>query len=366
VKKTRIALAAGLLAALTLSACGTAAPTSQTTGESAEPTAAAPALSLSACGGSVGSGQIATNPIATPDTSIEHKMAITMIVEHPSLVKISDGFKDAISDAGVKVSYVEDSAQNDVANTTTIAGKYASDPDIEVILAIATPSAQAMVNAVSDRPILYAGVTDPVTAGITAAWGATGTNVSGTSDLNPNGCPLALVQEALGVEKVVKVGFPYTLTEQNSAVQLQQLQDEAEGTGVEIVPAGISSAAELTQALETLKSKGVSAIHIGTDNTIVNSVEQVIAFCQQNQIPLFSLDTDSVEKGTIAARGIDYYKLGRATGEMALQILGGTDVGTIAQLQVLDTQIVANPAAAASFGVELPAAFTEGAQLVES
>ncbi|MDR1790092.1 MAG: ABC transporter substrate-binding protein [Propionibacteriaceae bacterium] len=309
------------------------------------------AVSLAGCGGSGSSGS--------------YKIAITKFLAHPSLDQISDGFKDALKEAGIEATYVEDDAQAEVANTTTIAGKYAADSSIDLVLGIATPSAQALVTAITDRPILYAGVTDPVTAGIVPSWEASGTNVTGTSDLNPEGKPLGLILEALGADNVTKVGFPYTLSEANSVQQLEQLQAEAEGTGVEIVPAGVSNASELTQGLESLKSKGVNAIHIGTDNTIVGAMSQVVSYCQQNQIPLFTLDTNSVSEGSIAARGIDYYKLGQRTGEMAIQILkDGVDPGTIPQLQVLDTEVVANPTAAAAMGVTLSEEFLANATIV--
>jgi putative ABC transport system substrate-binding protein len=349
VKKPLI-LAAGLIAAaLTFSACGT--PAASTSADPAESSAAAT--------------EPASEAPATEAPTKTFKIAITKFLAHPSLDLISDGFKAALEAGGVVAEYVEDDAQAETANTTTIAGKYAADSSIDLILAIATPSAQALVTAVKDRPILYAGVTDPVSAGIVPSWEASGTNVSGTSDLNPEGKPLGLILEALGADKVKKVGFPYTLSEKNSEVQLQQLQAEAEGTGVEIVPAGVSNASELGQGLESLKAKGVDAIHVGTDNTIVGAISQVISFGQQNKIPIFSLDTNSVTEGTVAARGIDYYKLGERTGEMAVQILvDGVDVGTIPQLQVLDTEIVVNVDAAAAFGVTLPDAFVSGAKPV--
>ncbi|MDR1852576.1 MAG: ABC transporter substrate-binding protein [Propionibacteriaceae bacterium] len=326
---------------------------------------AASALALGACSST---STNTTQPSAGTESSeakVTAKIAITKFLAHPSLDLIADGFKEAVAEAGIDATYVEDDAQSEVANTTTIAAKYASDSSIDLILAIATPSAQAVVNAVTDRPVLYAGVTDPVAASIVPSWEASGTNVTGTSDLNPEGKPLGLILEAMGTDKVKKVGFPYTLSEKNSEIQLQALKDEAEGTGVEIIGVGVSNASELTQALSSLKDKGVDAIHVGTDNTIVSAIEQVVSFGQENKIPVFTLDTNSVEQGSVAARGIDYQMLGVHTGEMAVQILkDGTDPGTIPQLQVTDTEIVANPTAAKKYGLELPEAFLADAKIV--
>ncbi|MDR2381466.1 MAG: ABC transporter substrate-binding protein, partial [Bifidobacteriaceae bacterium] len=241
----------------------------------------------------------------------------------------------------------------DQANTATIAGKYAADASFDLILAIATPSAQAMVTQVTDRPVLFAGVTDPVVAGLVPSWEPSGTNVTGTSDLNPEGRPAALIQEIMGKDNVKTIGFLYSLGEKNSEVQLDALRAEAEPLGIEVKESGISNSSELATGAQALAD--VDAIFVGTDNAVVTGLEQVVAFGQDNGIPLFVADAASVERGAVAVRGIDYYELGKRTGEMAYEILvEGKNPGDIATLQVIDTQIVVNPGAAQEFGLTIP------------
>ncbi|MDR2348057.1 MAG: ABC transporter substrate-binding protein [Bifidobacteriaceae bacterium] len=292
-----------------------------------------------------------------------YQIAITQYLAHPSLDAITQGFKDALADKGVEVEYTYDDAQGEQANTATIAGKYAADGDLDLIVAVATPSAQAVVAQERDRPVLYAGVTDPVAAGLVPAWEASGTNVSGTSDLNPEGKPAALIEEIMGKGNVKTIGYLYSLGEKNSEVQLDALRAEAEALGMEVKESGIANSSELVAGAQALAD--VDVIFVGTDNTVVTGLEQVVAFGQENQIPLFVADAASVERGAVATRGIDYYQLGVRTGEMAYEILvEGKKAGDIPSLQVTDTQVVANPEAAEAFGLTIPAAILEGAEVV--
>jgi putative ABC transport system substrate-binding protein len=297
-----------------------------------------------------------------------YEIAITQYVAHPSLDLITKGFKDALAEKGwnegKEVNYTYDDAQAEASNTATIAGKYAADAKYQLILAVATPSAQAVAAAIQDRPVLFAGITDPVASGIIPSWDANpSSNVTGTSDLNPEGKPAALIKDALG-DTVKTIGFPYSLAEANSKVQLELLRTEAEPFGISVTEAGISSPSELVSGLESLS--GVDAIFVGTDNTVVNGIDQVISFCNDKKIPLFTGDTSSVASGAVASRGIDYYQMGKRTGEMAYEILAnGKKPGDIPPLKVTDTEIIVNTKAAEAQGLALPEAFVANAKPAE-
>jgi putative ABC transport system substrate-binding protein len=331
-----IGLAAVAVAALAAAGCGADEPAgggaSQTTGPAA---------------------------VSAPETET-YNIAITQFLAHPSLDLITQGFKDGLAEKGVSADYTYDDAQGDQTNTATIAGKYAADGDLDLIMAVATPSAQAVVNQIADRPVLFAGVTDPVEGGLVPSWEASKTNVTGTSDLNPEGYPAKLIQEIMGQENVKTIGYLYSLGEKNSVVQLDLLKAEAEPLGLTVKESGIASASELTAGVQALSE--VDAIYVGTDNTVVDGIEQVVSFGQDNQIPVFVADASSVERGAVATRGIDYYELGKRTADMAYEILvNGVAPGDIAPLQVTDTQIIVNPDAAAAYGLTVPEAILAGA-----
>ena len=307
-------------------------------------TAAMAAATLTACGSDQEKQADSTSPAAEGPT---YAIAITQFLAHPSLDAITAGFKDALAEKGLNAKYTEEDAQGDVPNCTTIAGNFANG-NYDLILAVATPSAQAMVNQVEDVPVLFAGITDPVAAGLVPSWEPSGTNVTGTSDLNPEGKPADLIKEVL--PNAQTIGFVYSLGEKNSVVQLEALQAEAEPLGMTVQEAGVTNASELITVLQALAE--VDVIYVGTDNTVVNALDAVVEFAQENKIPLVVADAPSVERGGAVARGIDYYELGKRTGEMAYDILvNGVDPGTIAPLQVTNTEIAVNVASAEKMGL---------------
>jgi putative ABC transport system substrate-binding protein len=339
--------------------------------------AGALALALAGCGGTdqpatqdtraTSASEEAPEPEAPPTAddaeAVTFNIGITQIVDHPSLNLIKDGFKDALAQAGIDATYDEQNAQGDQSNAATIAGSFAADPSIDLILAIATPTAQAVVQQITDRPILFAGVTDPVDAGLVPSFDPSGTNVTGTSDLNPNARPVELVQEV--IPTVETIGVLYSSAEANSEVQVEAYETEAEALGIEIKPQSITNSSEVMTGAQALE--GVDAILIPTDNTVVSALDAVIQFAERAQIPVFSADAESVERGTVATRGISYYDLGLRTGEMAVQVLrDGVDPGTIATLVVQETELKVNPESAERMGVTIPDALLAEATIVEN
>lgn len=312
-------------------------------------------LALMACG----SGEPDDGP--ADDTAQQFHVGITQIVAHPSLDASVAGFKAALADAGLDVSYDEQNAQGESSNAATIAGAFAADDSIDLVLAVATPTAQAAVAAISDRPILFAAVTDPVAAELVPSLEGSGTNVSGASDLNPEAAPLALIREFLPAASTV--GIIYSSAEVNSQVQLDALEVEAAELGIDLRLSGITNSSEVAVGAAALD--GVDAIYVPTDNTVVSALESVLDVGQTSQTPVFVGEPDSVARGGAATRGLDYYQMGYEVGLMAVQILAdGADVGTIPTLVATDTEIVVNPAAAESFGLEVPADLLDAAVVV--
>jgi len=198
-------------------------------------------------------------------------IGISQIVSHPSLDATRDGFKKALADNGYvegeTVTYDEQNAQGDQATATSIAGKFASDKK-DLILAIATPTAQAAVQAIADSPILFTAVTDPVSADLVESMDAPGSNVTGTSDRNPVEEQLALVKELNPDAK--SVGIVYSSGEVNSGVQVEWAKEAGKKLGLEIKEAAISNSTEVQQAAESLD---VDAFYVPTDNAVVSALE---------------------------------------------------------------------------------------------
>lgn len=306
---------------------------------------AAASVLLAACGtsGSNAGGQASAGKT--------YKIGITQIVTHPSLDAARDGFKKALADAGLKVDYDEQNAQGDQATATSIATKFATDKK-DLVLAIATPTAQAAAQAITDTPILFTAVTDPVSAQLVSSMNAPGGNVTGTTDLNP-------VAKQIGLAKQLKpqaktLGIIYSSGEVNSAVQVKLAREAAAQDGLTVKEAAVSNSSEVQQGAQSLS--GVDVIYVPTDNVVVSALESVIQVGETNKIPIIAGEGDSVKRGAVATYGIDYSKLGYQTGQMAIQILtNGAKPATMPVESQTDVQLVINKAAAARMGVTLPA-----------
>ncbi|MCL2316642.1 MAG: ABC transporter substrate-binding protein [Actinomycetia bacterium] len=303
-----------------------------------------------------------TSAASTSTTAKTYTIGVAVIVSHPSLQAVQDGFEAVLKEQNVKYTLIPQNAQGDQANAATIASSFAANKNIDLMLAISTPIALALASAEKTRPIIFSAVTDPVGAGLCPSWQQAGPNITGTSDLNPAGKPIGMVKEAIPGAKTI--GILYSSSEPNSLTQVKSLEEEATALGgVTLKEQAITSASEISTGLQALA--GVDAILIPTDNTVVAAIATVIAFGQEHKIPVFSSDTSPVNQGTVAARGVSYNALGRRAGEMAVSILrDGKPVSSIPPEAPSDTQLVVNPDAAKTFGLTLPDAFLKGATIV--
>lgn len=278
-------------------------------------------------------------------------IGVNQLVTHPSLDATLEGFKKAFADAGYvegeTVNYDAQNAQGDQATATTIASKFKSD-GVDLVLAIATPSAQASAQAISDIPILFTAVTEPAEAGLVDSWEAPGANVTGTSDLNPVADQIELAKEIASDAK--SLGIIYSSGEVNSEVQVELAREAAKGLDLEVKEITVSNSSEVTQAIETLSDSDI--IYVPTDNTVVEGLEAVIQFAESKQIPLIVGEGDSVERGGLATFGIDYFDLGYQTGEMAIRVLkDGEDPATMGVETLSKIGLILNTGAAERMGV---------------
>ncbi len=291
-------------------------------------------------------------------------IGITQIVEHPALDATRKGFIDALKDHGYiegkNVKYDVQIAQGNMATANAIA-KNLVGKKVDMILAIATPTAQAAVNATKDIPILIAAITDPVGAGLVKSLEKPGGNVTGTTDRSPVDKQLELEKKI--VPNLKKLGVIYNSGEDNSIASVKAIKAEARKLGIEVVEATVTNSSGVMMAANSLVGK-VDAIHVPTDNTVVSAFEAVVKVCQDNKIPLFAADIDSVPRGAIAALAIDYYRLGRQTGEMAYRILQGAKPGDMPIETLKDLKLAINLDAAKKMGVTLPKDILSKADIV--
>ncbi len=292
---------------------------------------------------------------ACSDKTDTIKIGVIQFVEHPALDASYQGFVDALADNGYvdgeNISIDLENAQAEPSNCNTIATQFLND-NMDMVLAIATPSAQAAANVIKDIPILITAVTDPADAQVVASNEAPGGNVTGTSDLTPIREQFDLMMKLLPDVKTVAV--LYTSSETNSVFQANIAKEAAAELGLEVVEATVSASNEIQQVVESVIDS-VDAIYIPTDNTFASAMATVTMVTEQAKMPVIVGEEGMVKGGGLATVGIDYYNLGYQTGEMAVRILkDGADPAEMPIEYLENVSVTINTDMAASIGVEIP------------
>ncbi|NOU98130.1 sugar ABC transporter substrate-binding protein [Paenibacillus sp. LMG 31456] len=285
-----------------------------------------------------------------------YKVAISQIVEHPSLDATRQGFLAALKDAGItegsnlKLDY--NNAQGDQTNNLSIAQKLAS-ADNDLVYAIATPSAQAVVQQVKKAPVLFAAVTDPVAAKIVTNMDKPGGNISGASDTNPEAITKLMDFVASNFPKVKTVGLVINEGESNAVVMGKKAEEALSKHGIKLIKAPVTNTSEVKQAAQSLVGR-VDALYITLDNTVVSGVDTILQIAKDKHIPFFSSDRDTVEKGAFATFGFKYYDHGYQVGQMAVDILKNGKKPADMKVTVPDKlDLILNLKAAKDQGIEV-------------
>ncbi|SPD42816.1 Putative ABC transport system substrate-binding protein (fragment) [Cupriavidus taiwanensis] len=225
--------------------------------------------------------------------------------------------KAAGYDADKSLKWEYQSAQGNTGTAAQIARKFVGD-NPNAIVAIATPSAQAVVAATKTVPVVYSGVTDPVAAQLVKSWSASGTNVTGVSDKLPLDKQVALIKRV--VPKAKTVGMVYNPGEANSVVVVKELSALLAKEGLTLKEAAAPRTVDIGPAAKSLIGK-VDVIYTNTDNNVVSAYEALVKVANESKIPLVAADTDSVKRGAVAALGVNYGDLGHQTGKVVVRIL---------------------------------------------
>ena len=284
------------------------------------------------------------------------KIGITQIVEHPALDAAREGFIQALEEAGYtagkEVIYDMQNAQGDFTNAISIAQKF-KDDKVDLIVAIATPTAQAALQVNKEIPIIINVVTDPVAANLAKSWESSGNNLTGMSDAAPNKQQVELIPQFLPAAK--NVGTIYNAGEANSVVQGEVAKEVCEELGLKLIEVTVSNSSEVLMAAQSLAGR-VEAIYIVTDNTVVSALESVINVCNRQKIALIVADPSTVDKGALASYGIDYFSLGKKSGEIALRVIKGAKPSDIPIQSITDPndlQFVVNLDVAKTIGISV-------------
>lgn len=294
-------------------------------------------------------GEAAAETVAGSDK--EFKIGVLQLVQHAALDSANEGFIAALDESGIKYKVDQQNASGDQSTCLTIANKLVTDGD-DLILAIATPAAQAVAGVTSDIPVLLTAVTDPADSDLVADNKAPGGNVSGTSDLTPVKEQIDLLKQLIPEAK--KVGILYCSAESNSELQASMAKEAIEAAGMEAINFTVSSSNEIQTVVESMVGK-IDALYAPTDNTIAAGMATVAMVANDNKIPVICGEKGMVDAGGLATYGIDYYQLGYLTGQQAVRILTeGADISAmpIEYLPVDKCELSVNEETAKILGID--------------
>lgn len=315
------------------------------------------ALGVMGCGG---------DKKEAPKKAEKVNVGIVQLVEHAALDAANKGFVEGLASKGYKegqnIAYDRQNAQADQSNLQNIAHRFVNNK-VNLICAIATPAAQTVANVTSDIPIVATAVTDYKAAKLVKDNAKPGTNVTGTTDMNPVEQQLDLLLKL--VPNAKSVGTIYCSSEVNSQLQIDILKKAAAAKGVTVKEATVSNVNDIQQAARSLIGK-VQAIYVPTDNVLASAMPTLVSVTEEAKLPVICGEGGMVKAGGVATLGVDYYKLGFQAGEMAADILGGKSKPADMAIQAQkEFKAMVNVKEAEKIGLKVPEDVLKGAELVK-
>lgn len=277
-------------------------------------------------------------------------IGISKIVAHPALDAVEQGIQDELKSLGLNFSYDLQNANGEISTAASIANKFKSQK-VTLAVGIATPTAQALVNAIKDIPVVFSAVTDPVAAGLVSSLNKGEGNVTGVSDMTPVKQQLEFLTR---VKNIKRLGHIYSSHEANAVALADLARKACKEMEIEFIETTVTNSAEVKQAVQTIIRR-VDGLYISTDNTVVSALNAVTDVALEHKVPVMSADPSSAETfDVLAAWGFDYYKMGRATGRMISSIIKGrkpADIPTLFMTDPSDVDLLINKDVANKLGL---------------
>ena len=289
------------------------------------------------------------------------KIGVIQYMSHPSLDNCYDGIKQALeaSDLDYEIDFQMGSSNSADSDCANFAKNMVAD-NCDMIVAIATPAAKAAFTATdnTDIPVIFCAVSDPEAAQLVESNEAPGYLCTGTSDVLDLAAQVNLIKSMQ--PDVKKIGILYTSSEDNSVSNLARFKEICDGENIEVVASAVQSGSDVPAAAEELASK-VDCINNFTDNNVVNNLSVVLSAAEKYGIPVYGSEEEQVKNGCLASVSIDYVALGKVTGEMAIDALGGADVTKMAVKTITDATPIINSDVLSTLKMELPDEYKDAA-----
>ncbi len=283
-----------------------------------------------------------------------YKVAVSQIVEHPALDSTRQGLLDGLKKKGFvegkNLEFVYQTAQGNTAIAVQIARQFVGE-EPDVLVGIATPTAQALVAATRKIPVVFTAVTDPLGAKLIKNIDKPGGNVTGLSDLSPVAQHVDLILEIM--PNVKSIGVVYNPGESNAVTLVKLLKDAAAAKGLKVIEATALKSADVQSATQIIVEKS-DVIYAAVDNTVASAIDGMIVAANMAKTPVFGGSTTYIENGAYAALGFDYYQVGLQTADYVAAILNGKKPGDLAVKVAEGSDLVLNKKAAAKLGITFP------------
>lgn len=278
------------------------------------------------------------------NTTKKINIGITQIVEHPSLDTIRNGVKDSLKNSKYKdqVIFNYQNAQGDFITAQTIATQFNENSDITV--AITTPSAQAALNKIPEKPLFFTAVTNPIIAGLK------GKNITGVSDMSPVKDQVKLIHDFL--PKAKTIGTIYTTSEANSTYLVEEFTKVAEKAGYEVIARGVTNVTEIASAMDSLIAE-IDVLYTAKDNNIASAYSLIIDRTNKANIPVIGATKDFTKAGALASSGISEYQVGYQTGEMVIRYLNGEQIQDLPIEYLNKSELTINEKQMKKYGISL-------------
>ena len=282
------------------------------------------------------------------------RIGISQFITHQSLDATREGFVDELAKQGYaegkNIEIDLQNAQGEQRNLKTISQQLAESSD--VVLAIATPSAQSLANTTQTTPVIFSAVTDPVSAKLVESREHPGGNVTGTSDQSSDAISIQINLIKKVLPKAKTIGILYTQSEPNSVVQKDEAKRILEEKGFTVVEKTILDSNNVKAAAESLMAE-VDMVFVPTDNIISSTMETVKQVSIKHKVPVFGGSTEMVAVGGLYNYGTNYEELGRQTARMLIRVLKGEKPENIAVELPEKLELHTNQEMADALGIDI-------------
>ncbi|WP_074016281.1 tryptophan ABC transporter substrate-binding protein [Fusobacterium massiliense] len=291
-------------------------------------------------------------------------IGVLQLLSHPALDSIYKGLEEELArqgyENGKNIKIDLQNAQGEQSNLALMSGKLVSEKN-DILVGITTPATLSLANVTKDIPIVMAGITYPVEAGLIASEDKPGNNITGVSDRTPIKQQLELIKQI--IPNLKTLGLLYTSSEDNSIKQIEEAKKYAEELGINIKLASIANTNDIQQVTESLASE-VNAIFVPIDNTIASAMATVVKVTDKFKVPVFPSADTMVKDGGVLGLGVDQYQIGVSTAKVLIDILKGGKPAEMPIVLANKSIIYLNEAQTKKLGLEIPADIKEKAEIV--